>query len=241
MKIENPDAMYKFYNQFSDNLDELVTVVLTSCGRLNYLMQTIESFYKYNTFPIYEFIIVEDSGNKKMHKSIRELYPYFTIICNEKNIGLVESIDKGYSKVKTPFIFHCEDDWEFYRSGFIEKSLEILVHYPEILQVWIRAMNDTNTHPVENKIYEAGEVQFRLMETNALGGNWHGFSWNPGLRRLADYRLLAPFSKIAPDRKAGEREMIIGKEYYKLGFRAAILPEGYVKHIGLGPKNYSLA
>jgi len=33
-----------------------------------------------------------------------------------KNIGQIKSIDKAYSMVDTEYIFHCEDDWEFYDS-----------------------------------------------------------------------------------------------------------------------------
>ena len=43
-------------------------------------------------------------------------------------------MDRAYSNVTTPFIFHCEDDWEFYRKGFIE-DVEILTGQPEIEDV----------------------------------------------------------------------------------------------------------
>ena len=58
-----------------------------------------------------------------------------TIIYNETNIGQIKSIDKNiYSLVKTEFIFHCEDDWEFYSYGFIEKSINILSNNLKYLQ-----------------------------------------------------------------------------------------------------------
>jgi hypothetical protein len=218
----------------------MVTVVLTSCGRMGELRRTIESFNKFNTFPIHEFIIAEDSGNPQIHQEIKSLYPDYTLIANPKNVGLVKNIDNGYAMVKTPYIFHCEDDWEFTRSGFIEKSLEVLLYYPEIMQVWIRALNDTNTHPIEEKIFYAGDTEFRYVAENVDKGRWHGFSWNPGLRRKSDYDMIGPFDNIATGLKAGEREMYVGMAFHKKGFRAAILPEGYVHHIGTGPKNYSL-
>jgi len=228
-------------DMFKGYESSMVSVVLTSCGRIDELRKTISSFNKFNTFPIHEFIIAEDSGDKAVHAEIKKLYPNYTLILNPKNVGLVKNIDNGYARVKTPYIFHCEDDWEFTRSGFIEKSLEILLLNPKIMQVWIRALNDTNTHPIEEKTFFAGETRFRLVAENIDKGRWHGFSWNPGLRRVSDYELIGPFDKIAPNLKAGEREMYIGMEFHKKGFRAAILPEGYVHHIGLGPKNYSLS
>lgn len=224
-------------SEFKSNL---VTVVLTSCGRPDCLRTTIESFEKYNTFPIAEFIIVEDSGSKSMHKMIRQLWPNYTLIFNEKNLGQVESIDKAYSRTKTQMIFHTENDWEYTAPGFIEKSIEILLTYPEVMQVWIRGYNDTNGHPVLNKDYKTGDVIFRLLATGV--GGWGGFTWNPGLRRKSDYEKIGPFSNIRPDlgKKSGYREMYIGQEFYKHGFRAAILPDSYCKHIGYVSKDYSL-
>jgi len=219
---------------------QLVSVVITSCGRPDLLKRTIDSFNKFNTFPIYEIIIAEDSGNHAMHEEIKAMYPNYKLILHKYNVGLVNNIDSGYAEVKTPFIFHCEDDWEFTGGGFIEKSLKILLYEPMIMQVWIRALNDTNGHPIEPKIYEVEDTQYKLVATDVGDGAWHGFTWNPGLRRLSDYKKIGPFSSIAPTLTAGQRECIIGQKFHKQGYRAAILPEGYIFHTGSGPKNYSL-
>lgn len=200
----------------------------------------MNSFKKFNTFPLAEFIIIEDSGNKSMKKMIEQLWPECKLIFNEKNIGLVDSIDKAYEQVNTEFVLHCENDWEFYRSGFIEKSLEILLAYPEVMMVWLRDMNDTNGHPLHPKVHKIGDVEFKLVATNING--WSGFTWNPALRRLSDYKKIGPYKNVRPDlgKKAGYREMYIGQEYYKHGFVSAILTEGYCKHIGYVSKDYSL-
>ena len=49
-------------------------------------------------------------------------------------------IDLAYSNVDTEWIFHCEDDWEFYREGFVEDSMALLEANPEALQVWLRCL-----------------------------------------------------------------------------------------------------
>lgn len=213
----------------------MITVVMTSCGRLDLLKRTMDSFLKFNTYPISEFIIVEDSCKLDVINEIKRLYPFVNLIVNEKNIGQVASIDKGYSFVKTPYIFHLEDDWEFYRDHFIEKSLAILEYDKKIMQVWLRELYDTNTHPVESEICYLKDIIYRYLQTNALGGNWHGFTWNPGLRRLSDYKLVAPFSAIREDGDFNAlTECHVGQKFFELGFRAVILEQGYVKHIGYG-------
>ncbi len=221
---------------FAGMESQLVTVVITSCGRLNLLKRTVSSFLEFNTFPVHEIIIVEDSGDKNIIKQVRREYlGRCSLIIHDKPMGQINSIDDAYSEISTPYIFHAENDWQFYRSGFMEKSLEILLLQPEIMQVWLRELNDTNGHPIEENIYKAGETEYRLVATNVNG--WHGGSFNPGLRRLSDYKKIAPYSKIGKQHAQighceAYREMLIGQEYYKLGYRAAILLNGYVKHIG---------
>jgi hypothetical protein len=197
----------------------MITVAITANGRPELLKRTLDSFYKFNTYKDVKVIIRDDSID---------------------HIGQINSIDDLYSKVKTDLFFHCEDDWLFTQSGFIEKSLAILEADPKIITVWLRGLKDTNGHPVDPGSYciwntdlDKKVTDYYLMSTHALGGIWHGFSWNPGLRRMSDYDLIAPFSQFIREGDfAALTECRIGQKYFELGFRAAILPEAYVKHIG---------
>ena len=201
-----------------------VTCVLTSCGRFDLLEKTLWSFFRFNTYPIEKFIIIDDSGYVNAHAIIKVMVdqlkifqpPEFLILANEKNIGQVESINVAYSHVTTKYIFHMEDDWEFYASGFIEESLPILQDNPWIITVWLRAHNDTNGHPVER----VHRLTFPLMTLNYVD-KWHGFTWNPSLRRRKDYKMIGG-------------EAASGHHYMLKGFRAAITvkADGYVRHIG---------
>jgi len=51
------------------------------------------------------------------------------------------------------------------------------------------------------------------------------FTLNLGLRHLADYQLIASVAQYLS-------ECGTGNKYYELGFKAAIFPEGSVRHIG---------
>ncbi len=62
-------------------------------------------------------------------------------------------------------------------------------------------------------------------------GKWHGFTFNPGLRRLADYAALGSFGRVLarPEKHEGQ----ISQIYHARGYRAVILDRGgYVRHIG---------
>jgi GT2 family glycosyltransferase len=210
----------------------MITVVITSCNRLDFLKVTIDSFLRFNTYPISEYIIVDDSGNADAHNEIRRLYPNWTLILEPKHRGQIQCIDDAYAHVKTPYIFHCEDDWEFFKAGFMEPSLKILEHDKKVMIVWI--LHPPN-HPIEQEIFKIDNIEYRLVGVD-ISGSWHGFTWNPSLRRLADYKLVEPYSGFI---QAGDfnalTECHIGIELYeKYGFRVASINDEYCKHIGGG-------
>ena len=208
-----------------------VTVVITSCGRQDLLRRTLDSFLRFNTYPISRFIITEDSGIAGINDPLKQRYavlPMFWIERPEKR-GQIACIDDAYSRVETKYIFHCEDDWEFYDREFIEKSRVILENCPGVMQVWLRAEFDTNGHPVEPYEWTAGSATrsfgWRRMAygyTNSNGFVWDGFSFNPGLRRLSDYKLVGPYAEGG-----------ISLAYKAHLFSAVILTgNGSVRHIG---------
>jgi hypothetical protein len=101
-----------------------VTFVLTSCGRMDLLEKTLDSFFKYNTYPIDRYLIIEDSTNSDVFERCKALniVQYnnkLEFIFNHEKLGQLASIDKAYSNVETEYIFHSEDEWEFYQGGFI--------------------------------------------------------------------------------------------------------------------------
>lgn len=216
-----------------------VTVVITACGRTDLLEQTLYSFFKYNTYPITKVIIVEDSGKTQDFRQVQDIVPTeLEIIINKENIGQVKSIDAAYTKVKTDYIFHCEEDWEFFKPGFIEKSFEILKTNPKLITVWLRGYNDTKNHAIMfDEKFDITNDYYYLMD-GARKKHWCGFTWNPGLRRTSDCMLFHPYQNLEV-RKPKNGMMILGEidlsiYYQEAGYRAAITSddEGYVRHIG---------
>ena len=60
-----------------------------------------------------------------------------------------------YKKVKTPYIFHCEDDWVYTRNKFIEDSFKIMSTDEKIIQVWLESMESASRLDV----FEYGPLQ----------------------------------------------------------------------------------
>jgi hypothetical protein len=218
----------------------MITFVLISCGRLDLLERTVKSFMKFNTYRIDKYLLIDDSAREDVHVELKKMFSDWELVFNEKNIGEVASIDKIYSLVNTEYIFHCEDDWEFMDSGFVEKSLTILGACPDIMQVWI---SNHNNHPIlSSKLFVNG-VKYRIVDY-AIGT--FGLSWNPGLRKKEAYDKIAPFIQYSkPDERfigrmpmhylvATSAEWYAGKALTDMGYRVAILDKTYCKHIGGG-------
>jgi hypothetical protein len=225
-------------------MTDLVTVVLTSHNRPNELKITLNSFFKFNTYSIYKIIIIEDSGIPNcIDEAIKEIPDNVEkcIVYNEKNIGQSKSIDKAYNLVETEYIFHCEDDWEFYDYGFIEKSLEILKLNEQIFMVHLRGYENLKMLQYGSPLYpDIYNKLFRLLAPYRFGEHevWYGFSFNPGLRRLKDCKAFMPYNE-----KGGCVEYKLSTIYYENKYVCAITlnEKGYVKHIGYDnptPRNF---
>jgi hypothetical protein len=202
--------------------ERTVTLFLTSCGRPDLLMKTMESFLKFNTYPIKEAIITEDSGNAGINDFLYDMLPFpCRILYNTERLGQMKSIENGLQYINTPYVFHCEEDWEFYDSGFIEKSFEILDKNDKITSVWLRShdelINRYNFHisQVPNENYYI------------VGPNTGNFSWNPGLRKTEIQKAYAPYPEVFCEGKLSEA-------FRNRGFVSALTDNknGYVQHIG---------
>lgn len=213
-----------------------VTLVITSCNRIKLLNKTIESFKKYNTYPIKEKIIIEDSGNIEVYKELKEKYGHeFKILFNNPPLKQIKSIDKAYSEVNTEYIFHCEDDWLFYRPRFIEDSFKVLKSNPLIKQVFLRSIEhdlkiNHKSLIICDKPNEAESVFFYDVKMDDKFKNknvdWSTVSFNPGLIRKKDYNLIGSYSV------AGFHEADISLWYKKKGFKSVAIENDAVKHIG---------
>jgi hypothetical protein len=214
------------------NKDSSVTVVITSFNRFDLLERMIDSLNRVENYPFKDVIIIEDSANEGMHQNLKNAYEgKYTLILNEKNIGAYASIDLAYSFVTTPWVLHIEDDWEFTHGMFVGKSIEVLKHDNMIMQVSLEH------NPVMStllQVHIANGVEYKIVGTD-VNGWWHGFTCHPSVRSMEGYERTKPWTQWSTDEEElSHRELKVGLEYYRLGYKAAILKESYCIHTGLG-------
>jgi hypothetical protein len=159
--------------------------------------------------------------------------PPTEVLCNEVRIGQMRSLDRVHSHVRTRFIFHLEDDWEFDgQGGFIEASIDVLNANTDCFQVHVRA-REKSQHPAHSTLFhtsgEHGSVAYRRLVMGWYASHqslmWHGFSLGPGLRRLAHIRALGSMEALGSELGAQAR-------FKRLGLWSAALEHGVVEHIG---------
>ena len=209
-------------------VDSNITLVITSCDRLPLLKHTVESFTNFADIVPGKTILIENSGKNISEQNLKDclkLMPNSQIIINSHNMGQIRSIDKAYALVDTQYIFHLEDDWEFYDTGFMAKSLDVLQQIPNIINVNLRRRNDGtrgSMHPVSELMTTSTGTKYHTYNFG-YNGIHHGFAFNPGLRRLADYKVIGRYQDHGNEEQVGDL-------YRKYGYQAACLEQCYCKH-----------
>ena len=211
-------------------MKEKITFVLTSCGRIDLLNPTLESFFKNNSYKLEKLFLVEDSVDQDVYSQIKKKgNKKINLIFNKNKKGQIQSIVDTYKKIKTPFIFHCEDDWIYIRKNFIEDSLKIMKTDEKIIQVWLESKKSASRLDIFSygslKKIPGEKIGFRKVFCKP-GWEWGHFSFRPGVKRMKDYQLIGGYERF-------KNEIDIGVEYKKLGFYTVIIEDPAVEDIGI--------
>lgn len=136
--------------KISKLVDRDITFILISNNNPELLNKTIKSFITFNNYPIKEFIIIDDSGIQNINDSILNNFPdkKIKLVYNKNKVGLLKSIDIAFEYITTKYVFYCEENIEFIKEGFIEKSFEILDSDPKIITKLL--YSPKHLHPLFN-------------------------------------------------------------------------------------------
>ena len=231
----------------ADSRSKIYSVALTSCGRFDLLERTLDSLLPRLEGDIQKIVLIEDSGRKVGGGIIDIIQPFarsladrdympcgnflgegIEVIINENPLGLVSSIDRLYSQIDTEWIFHCEDDWEFYGRGFIEKSFTLLLEFDMFSMVNLRDAEAFSQEKFCSRIYDSAGVEYRRMRKDS--SVCRGISFNPGLRRKSDYLTVGTYADFG----VTANEWKLGGLYSSLGYEQVFLCEHAMRHIGGG-------
>jgi hypothetical protein len=206
-----------------DAVPDTVTICLTSCGRLDLLRGTLDSFRALHHGG--KFIISDDSADPAITAELKGAYPGMTILSGPERGGLMRSIDRLYSVVKTPYLFHMDDDWLFDRRIDWASAIGVLETREDIANVAMRYFSEIKPkyHQRSDPLTVNG-ASYRVMHRDAHP-EFFGWSHSPGLMRTKLYWTYAPFARMRHDQLSA----LIKRE----GGREAYFIPGVAHHVGL--------
>lgn len=201
-----------------------VTLCLTIGKRPDELRQSLTSLLSQVDFKY--IIAINDFGDEETNQVFKEMCPKGELISLGYHLGHHKAIDLMYSKVKTPYIFHSEDDWVFDKLPDFENLFHLLNQNHEIISVCFRRIDD---FPFKNdelaKIVYNDLNAIEVANLTNLHEQWYGYTFNPHLIKLESYRNLSPFSQF-------KKERHISRTFRGHGKYVAYLKHGCCHHIG---------
>lgn len=229
---------------------KLVTFTITTCKRLDLFQKTLNSVINcFDTDMIDEWLCIDDNSSEDDRKKMMDLYPFFSFIFKDIR-------DKGHSKsmnilqkyVKTPYIFHVEDDWKFIcKRNYIAECLDILNSNKNLGQCLINknysevekdvdikggeynsSVNGLRYYVHEFATNDEQRIKWINKHGNGLSSNyWPHFSLRPSLIRKEVFDKIGDFND-----ESNHFEIDYASRYVNNGYLSAFLEGIYSIHIG---------
>lgn len=202
-----------------------ISLCLTIGRRPTLLKETLNSLLYREDFQ--QIIAINDFRDQETNDVFKELCPTGILINLNDQIGHHRAVDLMYSKVSSPYILHCEDDWLFTSDPMLDQSIKLLQANKNIGSVCLRKIEDFNLN--EDQKFKTinqqlGDVNFcRLDGTHE---QWHGFTFNPHVTSLSQWEEFGPYS-------AFKKERHISRKLRSSGTFVAYLQPGSCVHIGM--------
>lgn len=230
----------------------LVTFTITSCKRLDLFEKTINSFIASCTDldKIDSWFCVDDNSSEEDRERMKTLYPFFTFYFKTREEkGHPRSMNIIRKNVKTPYIFHVEDDWKFFvKKNFISDALEIMGQNSNIKQVLVNKnyaeverdvdisggeYHTTQTglryfiHEFVNTDEKRLEWEKRHHNFNRHCNYWPHFSFRPSIIQFSVFKELGEFNE-----SVSHFEMEYSYRYANKGYLSAFFEGINSIHIG---------
>lgn len=208
--------------------EDAATLCVTSCGRLDLLKPTLESLLAANDDAFAAKLLIEDANDRAVAAYLAETGWGDGIILNNPQLGQMRSIDRLYSGVKTPLIFHCEDDWRFDPVALLPACRSVLAAEPKASSVCVRKLSEMSQRFFARAVHKqtADGIAYVTLPLD-VHPEWFGVSFNPGLTRRSLWEQYGPYA----DHVTEERLSLVLK---RDGYSVAYLDPGACTHIGDG-------
>ena len=228
----------------------LVTLTITTCKRFDLFEKTMNSIINCVDIDEIDFwFCVDDNSSDEDRQKMKDLYPFFEFYFKDvSEKGHPQSMNIIRNYIKTPYVFHLEDDWKFFvKRNYIKDSIDIIESNKQIGQ----CLFNKNYAEIESDIdikggtYHTTNSGLRYFiheycrtqeETNIWKnkyGNckssfyWPHWSLRPSLSRTYIFKDIGEFNE-----QISHFEMDYAHKYANKGYVSAFFEGVYCLHTG---------
>lgn len=237
-------------SSIEDKGAKLVTITMTSCKRLDLFKKTVYSFLNccQDLYLINEWIVVDDNSSNEDRTVMKTIFPFIKFIFKTtEEKGHAKSMNILRECVKTPYVFHMEDDWIFYRKEkYLDKCIEVLqenINHGQCLinREYGERSQCFDIYSTESKTTEMQKIRYythyflkdkELSEFNEKNKTkncvyWPHYSLRPGMMKTSVWRDVGPYNE-----NSNHFEMEYGYRYISKGYETCFLDNMYSWHTG---------
>lgn len=203
-----------------------ITICITMGHRPDHLKRSLESLGpELRALPT---IAINDFGDQPTNDMFFDVCPHGELVDLGGHVGHTRAIDAMYERVQSKYIFHMEDDWEFYRQDFIGDAIAILDTSKEVSSVCFRDMSDIKMKGERRALVQYESIAgVNIARADGTHDNWFGYTFNPNLALTSHWQTLGGFSQF-------RGEMPVSRAFRRKGMFTANLEPGACRHIGWG-------
>ena len=191
-----------------DRAEEPLTVLLLSCGRLDYLTRTLAAVRRHfvevepDVKPVW--VCFDNGSPPEEGRRLGEL-GFDLLMLSRGNLGVGPAMNRLVAAVRTPFLLNLQDDWLLEnpeRVPFVRESLRILRADARLAQVKLDVHHFTDFS--DRKVYDGpfradgGSVEYHVQNPEML---WGGFTFPPAVARTEALHRTGPFTEEQPFRR----------------------------------------
>lgn len=235
--------------RISDN--KKITVTMTMCKRYDLFRKTVSSFINCceDIDLIDDWIVVDDNSNTADRSRAISEFPFIKFVWKgNSDKGHPRSMNIIQKLVQTPYIFHIEDDWLFYRK---EKYMSITLNiinsdssygqcllnksYGEREKCYDIACPNpmkfsSDNHRYYEHAYYTGKEMEKFMKSNNTKKNcvyWPHYSLRVGMTKREVFDKIGTFNE-----SVGHFEMEYALRYAEKGYKTVFMDNIYCYHTG---------
>jgi GR25 family glycosyltransferase involved in LPS biosynthesis len=252
----NPEIVRNILERPVEHM-QTITFTTTTCKRYDLFEKTINSFLNccMDLHLIDRWLCVDDNSSEEDREKMKKNYPFFEFYFKGKHDkGHARSMNIIKNSVKTPYIFHIEDDWKFFKKrNYITQCLEVLNQDSRIGQCLInKNYMETEKVPIVGGLFKttssgnryyihehcSTEQEHKQFFQKYKGlpncAYWPHFSFRASLFHTKILREIGDFNENADyfNKNGGHFEMEYANRYKSFNYISAFLEGIYCLHIG---------